>query len=162
MSKRNEQIKLTAPAFQKCDTDYVSGWFVELGFRTVDQLLNIRVFDMMNLNRISRNRAEGMAFALYCFFNRNHKLDAALDAGIVKQSFDYTGWHKKHPKYENLTVKDLVLAEDINAQALSHLWKLTVRSFFRSNEYDSRRYRYIDFDDYELARKEREKEGKSE
>ena len=65
MSKRNEQIKLTAPAFQKCDTDYVSGWFVELGFRTVDQLLNIRVFDMMNLNRISRNRAEGMAFALY-------------------------------------------------------------------------------------------------
>ena len=48
----------------------------------------------------------------------------------------------EHPDASQVKVKDLVLAEGMNQEALEFLFDQLARKFWRSSEYDSRKYRY--------------------
>ena len=152
-------IKLTREQLQtpilNLDYDYVSYDFYDLGFRTVGELLKMRVFDMMNLCRISRDKAENLLFGLYMYFNNNPDVDHEIDYGFMDQYYDYSEWHAEHPKYDQVLIKDLVLSEDINGAAIEHLFNLVARAFFKSNEYNSRVYRFLNKNEYEKAVKRR-------
>lgn len=156
-----EKTDIRSRVFRACDIDYVSEVFAELGIHTTDQILNMRIFDLMNMDRISRDRAESMTYALYRYFNCDPGTDRAMRDGSMKQPFDYASWRKNHSDYSRLLVRDLVLAEDMNASALAHLFNLTAKAFFKSAEYDWHRYRYKDFDEYLQLRNTRTEGGAS-
>lgn len=50
-------------------------------------------------------------------------------------------WHKK---LDQVTVSDILLTEGINQAALLRIFDGVTAAFYKSSEYDSRRYRYSD------------------
>lgn len=120
----------------------------DLGIRNVKQILDLRVYDLMNMNRMDPIRVEEVLTNLYQKLNANAGVDDAMYFGMMSQYFDFTGWRKKHKDYSKVTVADIVLSDDINLLALQHIYDLVRRNFFKSNEYDSREYKYLDYQDY--------------
>lgn len=150
---QNENLSLRAKSLLRYDGYGVMNILYSLGFNTLGEILNMRVYDLMNLNCMSRNLAEEVVYIFYKFLNDNPEADFSMSLGELKQYFDYADWHKRHPDYSQIVVRDLALSDDINERALAHLFNLTAKAFFKSNEYNSREYRYLDRREYEKARK---------
>lgn len=72
----------------------------------------------------------------------------AMYCGTMNQCFDYTGWRKIHRQLEKITVRDLVLTENINFRAIQHFYDAIRKKFFKSREYDWCEYRYTNYQDY--------------
>lgn len=138
--------------FRKYDEGNIAEVLYDLGFRTVKDVMDMRIFDLLNMNRLSRNRAESVIYSLYLFMNPNTEVDELVYSGMTKQPLDYAVWRKKHRKHHNVLVRDLVLEEGMNAKALMHLMNIIVRAFFQSEEYNGREYAYYDFDDYVISK----------
>lgn len=137
---------------------HIAGYFEDLGFHNLKEVLDLRVYDLMNMNRVDPGRAEEILVSLYRFFNHNPETDEAIRYGAEAQSFDYAAWRKKYGKYDEVRVRDLVLEEDINMKALLHLYGMISKSFFKSDEYDSRNYRWQNYREYRQAEKEQVKQ----
>ena len=129
------------------DIEYAGRPFVNAGFRNTEEVLELRIYDMLNILGIDRIMAEEMMYALYYFFNENSGADSALYEKALEQYFDYKEWHRKHPDMAQVKVKDIVLAEGINMKALEWLFGQAVRKFWKSGEYNSREYRYFSYMD---------------
>jgi len=115
----------------------VANYFDSLGFEHIDQVLDMRVFDLLNMNLLDAVRVEEIIVCLYRSLNPNITVDEAMYCGAMNQCFDYTGWRKIHRQLEKITVRDLVLTKDINR-----------KKFFKSREYDWCEYRYTNYQDY--------------
>ena len=126
----------------------VASYFTELGFKTLQQILDMRVFDLMNMNTINAIRVEEIITCLYKYLNPNTAVDEAMYYGMMGQHFDYTSWRKIHKCLSEITVSDLVLTESINLRAIQHFYDAIRKSFFKSDEYNWREYRYRDYQDY--------------
>ena len=98
----------------------VSNYFDSLGFEHLDQVLDMRVFDLLNMNLLDAVRVEEIIVCLYRSLNPNITEDEAMYCGAMNQHFDYTGWRKIHRQLEKITVRDLVLTKDINLRAIQH------------------------------------------
>ena len=103
----------------------VANYFDSLGFEHLDQVLEMRVFDLLNMNLLDAVRVEEIIVCLYRSLNPNITVDEAMYCGAMNQCFDYTGWRKIHRQLEKITVRDLVLTENINLRAMM----LSERSF---------------------------------
>lgn len=145
--------QLNEKEIKEYDNENVLGILYGLGFRTVSDILEMRIYDLMNMNRISRNRADSVLYLLYKYLNRNTQIDEALYNGMMKQPFDYTKWRKNHGKHHKILVRELILAPEMNEKALFHLIHIIVRAFFKSDEYNGREYAFYNYDDY-LSSKE--------
>ena len=122
--------------------------FIRAGFSNTEEILELRAFDMLNILGIDRIMAEEMMYALYRFFNENRQADEALYSGTIDQYFDFTAWREEHPDVTEVKVRDIVLADGMNLDALARLFNRVVRQFWRSPEYDSRKYRYWGYRDF--------------
>ena len=142
------KTKLNSEEFREYDEGNVAEVLYDLGFRTVENILDMRIYDLMNMNRMSRNRVESILYSLYQFLNPNLDVDEAVYNGMMKQPFDYREWRKTNGKHHKVLVRELILASGMNEKALFHLINIIVRAFFKSEEYNSREYAYYDFDDY--------------
>ena len=78
------------------DTEHCARHFTVLGFETVGEIVDLKVFDLLNLNRIDNNRAEEMLLALYGYLNLNQDVDEDLYYGFMDQYFDFARWRKIH------------------------------------------------------------------
>ena len=87
----------------------VANYFDSLGFEHLDQVLDMRVFDLLNMNLLDAVRVEEIIVCLYRSLNPNITVDEAMYCGAMNQRFDYTGWRKIHRQLEKITVRDLVL-----------------------------------------------------
>ena len=130
---------------------YLIEYYAGLGFGNPKELMQMRVFDLLNMNGIDAIRAEETVIILYHLFNENEVADRAMQDKAMSQSFDFAAWRKAHGNYSEVTVSDIVLAEDINEKAVTHIFNIIKRAFFRSPEYNSREYRYYGRDDYLAA-----------
>ena len=131
------------------EDDYsIAGYFNGLGFTTLKDVLDMRVFDLMNMNTINAIRVEEIITCLYKFLNPNTAEDEAMYYGMMGQHFDYTAWRKIHKNLSEITVSDLVLTEGINLRAIQHFYDAIRKSFFKSDEYNWREYRYRDYQEY--------------
>ena len=83
-------------------------------------------------------------------FRSIEEFDDDIYYGIIEQSFDFYGWRKNHP-LSKVTVCDLVLSDGINREAIYDLYDLIKRAFWRSNEYDWHRYKYLNLNEYYVA-----------
>ena len=88
--------------------------------------------------------------------NPNTDIDKAIYIGTMTQPFPYAPWRKKHRDLSEVKVRDLVLAPDINMQAIQHFYDSIRRAFFKSEEYNWREYRYRNWREYIACRR---KEG---
>ena len=147
------------------DDAFISGYFDGLGFRTLQDILDMRVFDLMNMRRIDPIRTEEIITALYHFLNPNMEVDEAMYQRVMIQPFDLSGWRKRHKDLSTVTVSDLVLTEDINLAAIQHFYDAIRKKFFKSDEYNWREYRYWNWKDYRkqnAAKRGKEKANASE
>ena len=140
-------ISLGSREWTRRDEDNAGVPFVSAGFENTEEVMDLRIYDLLNILGIDRIMAEEMVYALYRFFNENADADEAIYAHVADQYFDYAAWHKEHPDASQVKVKDIVLSEGMNMKALEWLFNQVVRKFWRSPEYNSRHYRYWGYKD---------------
>lgn len=145
-------IRIGSPAWNASDCpEYVSYRLELLGFRWSNQLLDLRIFDLLNMNQMDNNTAEELLYHLYKLLNPSFSLDDEIYYGFVSQPFSYAAWRSANKHYANATVRDIVMAEGMNSTALSHLFRLVSKAFYKSEEYNSRKYRYSSEKDLHTA-----------
>jgi len=122
-----------------------------IGFSCVREIMDMRVFDLMNINTISGNLAEEIVGIMLVFFKgcetRRHALFKEWDI----QEFDVAGWRKKHRPYSAVRVCDIVLADGINDRAITPVFSSVKKAFYQSAEYSSKGYRFLNQSDYTQA-----------
>ena len=107
------KTRLNSREWYGVDKDCVGGYFEELGFTRVGEILALRMFDLFNMDRIDNIRAWEMIRCLYIFLNENSEMDQALEWKLADQSFPFTDWRRAH-KAKSVRVADLVMAANMN------------------------------------------------
>ena len=154
----NTNLGLDSKAWLKRDEDGVTRQFISAGFSSTEEIMKLRIFDLLNILGIDRIRAEEMMYALYRFFNGNKRMDDALYRRIVEQYFDLKEWKQLHSDASKVLVKELIMPIGMNIDALIDLFDWVVGKFWKSEEYNSREYRYFSYRDLlEQSGKENEK-----
>jgi len=128
--------------WKSVDKENIYVVFDILGFERVADVMQLRVFDLLNLNRINNNRAEEMLLCIYRLLYSNKKLDDGISNDEIDQYFSYREWKKSHKRLDQVTVSDILLTEGINQAALLRIFDGVTTAFYKSSEYDSRKYRY--------------------
>lgn len=59
------RVKFDSPEWRKVDEYEVASPFIDVGFRRVKDVVDLRVFDLLNISRINNNRAEEMLLCIY-------------------------------------------------------------------------------------------------
>lgn len=136
--------------WRSVDKDNIYVVFDMLGFKKVADVMQLRVFELLNLNRINNNRAEEMLLCIYRLLYSNKKLDDGIYNDEIDQYFSYREWKKSHRRLDQVTVSDILLTEGINQAALLRIFDGVTSAFYKSSEYDSRKYRYNNL--YELLK----------
>ncbi len=144
------KTRLNSREWYGVDKDCVGGYFEELGFTRVGEILALRMFDLFNMDRIDNIRAWEMIRCLYVFLNENSDMDQALEWKLADQSFPFTEWRRAH-KAKSVRVAGLVMAADMNEKALQRLFGNITRAFYKSNEYSARYYKYGSLDELKEA-----------
>ena len=143
----NTNAELSSGYWLRQDEDGVTRQFLSAGFSNTEEIMELRIFDLLNILGIDRIRAEEMMYALYRFFNGNKRMDDALYRGIVEQYFDLKEWKQLHQDASKVLVKELIMPVGMNIDALIDLFDWVVRKFWKSGEYNSREYRYFSYRD---------------
>ena len=141
--KKKYETSLDSIRWLDMDNEFVTPCFTSLGFTKVGEFMNLRIFDLLNLNHIDNNRAEELLLTLYKFLNPNLEVDEDISLGFMDQYFDFTGWREKHKDPAKVTVEDLVMACDTNKKALLHIFDSITRAFYKPGEYNSHEYKYL-------------------
>ena len=150
---KKQKISLTSNAWLKEDTNFVTDRFVDIGFAAADEIMQLRVYDLLNLNRIDAETAKEAILLLYRIYNPNTSVDDGMDNGMIDQYFPFSAWRKKHPDLSRIKVRDLVMAKDINRRAIIRIWNRILKTFYKSMEYNCREYRFRDY--YEMLSERR-------
>ena len=58
--KQVMMVKFDSPKWRMIDEYKVANPFIDVGFRQVKDVVDLRVFDLLNISRINNNRAEEM------------------------------------------------------------------------------------------------------
>lgn len=124
------------------DDHGVADYFCDLGFRSLKQILDMRVFDLMNMQGLNAIRVEEVITCLYKWLNPNTDIDEAIYNGSMSQPFSYTSWRKVHKDLAAIKVGDLVLTPNINMKAIQHFYDAIRKAFFKSDEYNWRWYKF--------------------
>ena len=138
------------------DEQIVADYFLDLGFQSLKQILDMRVFDLMNMQGLDAVKVEEILICLYKWLNPNTDIDEAMYIGTMAQPFQYASWRKKHKDLSEVKAGDLVLAPDINKKAIQHFYDSIRKAFFKSEEYDWRLYCFRNWREYAEYR---QKEG---
>lgn len=138
--------------WRNIDKDNIYMVFDTLGFKRVSDVMQLRVFDLLNLNRINNNRAEEMLICIYRLLYPNKKLDDGIYYDEIDQYFSYREWKKSHKRLDQVTVSDILLTDGINQAALLRIFDGVTTAFYKSSEYNSRSYRYSNLQDLRKQR----------
>ena len=152
-----KKTSLKSKDWLKQDRRFISDRFTALGFDYAEEIMELRVFDLLNLNRIDAETAKEMIFALYRAFNPNPLVDESMELKLIDQYFPFAQGRSKHRDLSQVLVRDLVMTEDINQKAIARFFNSILRAFFKSKEYSSREYRFADY--WEMLQKTKEKKS---
>lgn len=140
----NKKININPSSTKWLEKDdrVVADYFCDLGFRSLKQILDMRVFDLMNMQGLNAVRVEEVIICLYKWLNPNTAIDEAIYNGMMSQPFLYTPWRKEHKDLAAIKVGDLVLTPGINMEAIQHFYDAIRKAFFKSEEYNWRWYKF--------------------
>ena len=130
--------------------------FIDVGFRQVKDVVDLRVFDLLNISRINNNRAEEMLLCIYHLLQPDRRIDEGIYNEEIDQYFSYREWKKKHQPLSGVTVREILATEDLNEGALLRIFDGVTAAFYKSDEYNSREYRYSNLSELRKAMKHKE------
>lgn len=154
--KKKLSLRFNTPEWRKVDEYKVANAFADVGFRRVKDVVGLRVFDLLNISRINNNRAEEMLLCIYRLIQPDRRIDEGIYYDEIDQYFSYREWKKKHKPLDKVTVKEILLTEDLNECALLRIFDGITSAFYKSQEYNWREYKYNNLDD--LKHRQRQKE----
>ena len=140
--KQVMMVKFDSPKWRKVDEYKVANPFVDVGFRQVKDVVDLRVFDLLNISRINNNRAEEMLLCIYHLLHPYIWIDEGIYNDEIDQYFSYREWKKKHQPLSGVTVREILATEDLNEDALLRIFDGVTAAFYYSDEYISREYRF--------------------
>ena len=105
--KQVMMIKFDSPKWRMIDEYKVANPFIEVGFRQVKDVVDLRVFDLLNISRINNNRAEEMLLCIYHLLQPDRRIDEGIYNDEIDQYFSYREWKKKHQPLSGVTVREM-------------------------------------------------------
>ena len=162
--KQIMKIKFNSEEWRRVDEDDIAIPFIDVGFRKVKDVVDLRVFDLLNISRINNNRAEEMLLCIYHLLQPDRRIDEGIYYDEIDQYFSYREWKKNHMPLSNVKVKDIFTTEDLNESALLRIFDGVTAAFYKSDEYNIREYRYSNLTELRrtMKRKEDKTNGKAE
>lgn len=154
--KQVMMIKFDSLKWRMIDEYKVANPFIEVGFRQVKDVVDLRVFDLLNISRINNNRAEEMLLCIYHLLQPDRRIDEGIYNDEIDQYFSYREWKKKHQPLSGVTVREILTTEDLNEVALLRIFDGVTAAFYKSDEYNSREYRYSKLSELRKAMKHKE------
>lgn len=151
--KQVMMVKFDSPKWRKVDEYKVANPFIDVGFREVKDVVDLRVFDLLNISRINNNRAEEMLLCIYHLLQPDRRIDEGIYNDEIDQYFSYREWKKKHQPLSGVTVREILTTEDLNEGALLRIFDGVTAAFYKSDEYNSREYRYSNLSELRKAMK---------
>lgn len=154
--KQVMMVKFDSPKWRMIDEYKVANLFIDVGFRQVKDVVDLRVFDLLNICRINNNRAEEMLLCIYHLLQPDRRIDEGIYNDEIDQYFSYREWKKKHQPLSGVTVREILTTEDLNEGALLRIFDGVTAAFYKSDEYNSREYRYSILSELRKAMKHKE------
>lgn len=154
--KQVMMVKFDSPKWRKVDEYKVANPFIDVGFREVKDVVDLRVFDLLNISRINNNRAEEMLLCIYHLLQPDRRIDEGIYYDEIDRYFSYREWKKKHQPLSGVTVREILTTEDLNEGALLRIFDGVTAAFYKSDEYNSREYRYSSLTELRKAMKHKE------
>ena len=154
--KQVMMIKFDSLKWRMIDEYKVANPFIEVGFRQVKDVVDLRVFDLLNISRINNNRAEEMLLCIYHLLQPDRRIDEGIYNNEIDQYFSYRDWKKKHQPLSGVTVREILTTEDLNEGALLRIFDGVTAAFYKSDEYNSREYCYSSLSELRKAMKHKE------
>lgn len=127
---KHANTSLRSKAWLKHDRSFVTDRFIDVGFEHAEEIMDLRVFDMLNLNRIDAEAGKDMILALYRKYNPNTIIDRGMEQREIDQYYPFSEWRKKHKDLSKVLVRDLVMAENINRKAILHFYDSILKAFY--------------------------------
>ena len=152
------RVKFDSPEWGKVDEYEAASPFIDVGFKRVKDVVDLRVFDLLNISRINNNRAEEMLLCIYHLLQPDRRIDKGIYYDEIDQYFSYREWKKKHQPLSGVTVREILTTEDLNEGALLRIFDGVTAAFYKSDEYNSREYtttigrQKTEMNEYEIER----------
>ena len=143
--KKISKINFDSPEWMSVDEMNSSQIFYDLGFRTVNEVLNIRMFDLFNLQDVDNNRAEEFLMSVFKFLYPHKTVDHNIYYDLEEQIISYEKWYEIHPAFENVKVRDVMVQEDLEVGTMLCIFDFVTQAFYKSSEYNNRKYRYMSY-----------------
>ena len=154
--KKKMSLRFSTPEWRIVDEYEVADAFIDVGFRRVKDVVELRLFDLLNISRINNNRAEEMLLCIYHLLQPDRRVDECIYNDEIDQYFSYREWKKKHQPLSRVTVREILTTEDLNEGALLRIFDGVTAAFYKSDEFNSREYRYSNLSELRKAMKHKE------
>ena len=131
--------------WRKETDEYLSDYFVCLGFECPKDFMEIRVYDFLNLDMVDNNRAEEMSVALSVFlFPERERYSKALNKGTTETILN---WLKEHEDLSKVLLRELICDNNLSLEDMLYVFDCISMSFYHGEEYNGRKYRYSHIDE---------------
>lgn len=87
--KKKLSLRFNTPEWRIVDEYEVADAFIDVGFRRVKDVVELRVFDLLNISRINNNRAEEMLLCIYHLLQPDRRIDEGIYNDEIDQYFSY-------------------------------------------------------------------------
>lgn len=116
----NKKININPSSTKWLEKDdrVVADYFCDLGFRSLKQILDMRVFDLMNMQGLNAVRVEEVIICLYKWLNPNTAIDearAVIKSKVRGLKCPVCTRNAVLPSYSDLATTDPELAQEWNA-----------------------------------------------
>ena len=134
------------------DDRVVADYFCDLGFRSLKQILDMRVFDLMNMQGLNAVRVEEVIICLYKWLNPNTAIDEAIykDCNVeeeIVRSLDIervrAALKALTPEERNIIMNFYFSENPLSGEALAEKFATTKSSIYRRRDHALRKLKSI-------------------
>lgn len=134
------------------DDRVVADYFCDLGFRSLKQILDMRVFDLMNMQGLNAVRVEEVIICLYKWLNSNTAIDEAIykDCNVEEEIVRSLDIERVRAALKALTPeeRDIIMnfyfsENPLLGEALAEKFATTKSSIYRRRDHALRKLKSI-------------------
>lgn len=145
-------IKPSSTKWLEKDDRVVADYFCDLGFRSLKQILDMRVFDLMNMQGLNAVRVEEVIICLYKWLNPNTAIDEAIykDCNVEEEIVRSLDIERVRAALKALTPeeRDIIMnfyfsENPLLGEALAEKFATTKSSIYRRRDHALRKLKSI-------------------
>ena len=150
----NKKININPSSTKWLEKDdrVVADYFCDLGFRSLKQILDMRVFDLMNMQGLNAVRVEEVIICLYKWLNPNTAIDEAIykDCNVEEEIVRSLDIERVRAALKALTPeeRDIIMnfyfsENPLSGEALAEKIATTKSSIYRRRDHALRKLKSI-------------------